>query len=164
MLSFVMLVIGFVLLVWGADKFVEGASALARKMGVSPLLVGLTIVAFGTSMPELAVSVTAALRGANEIAVGNVVLNRVADERFPNSVKEVVFDRRSGVAQFSPTADGSIGLTPDEDAVLAAKLAFEGYNTVGESMYFINPAACNSAWFNRCLTYTTTIGDHVFYA
>ena len=64
MLSFVMLVIGFVLLVWGADKFVEGASALARKMGVSPLLVGLTIVAFGTSMPELAVSVTAALRGA----------------------------------------------------------------------------------------------------
>ena len=51
MLSFVMLVIGFVLLVWGADKFVEGASALARKMGVSPLLVGLTIVAFGTSMP-----------------------------------------------------------------------------------------------------------------
>ena len=99
-----------------------------------------------------------------QIAVGNVVLNRVADERFPNSVKEVVFDRRSGVAQFSPTADGSIGLTPDEDAVLAAKLAFEGYNTVGESMYFINPAACNSAWFNRCLTYTTTIGDHVFYA
>ena len=73
MLSFVMLVIGFVLLVWGADKFVEGASALARKMGVSPLLVGLTIVAFGTSMPELAVSVTAALRGANEIAVGNGV-------------------------------------------------------------------------------------------
>ena len=48
-----------------------------------------------------------------QIAVGNVVLNRVADERFPNSVKEVVFDRRSGVAQFSPTADGSIGLTPD---------------------------------------------------
>ena len=77
MLSFVMLVIGFVLLVWGADKFVEGASALARKMGVSPLLVGLTIVAFGTSMPELAVSVTAALRGANEIAVGNVVGSNV---------------------------------------------------------------------------------------
>ena len=68
MLSFVMLVVGFALLVWGADKFVEGASALARKMGVSPLLVGLTIVAFGTSMPELAVSVTAALQGANEIS------------------------------------------------------------------------------------------------
>lgn len=73
MLSFVMLVFGFVLLVWGADKFVAGASALARRLGVSPLLVGLTIVAFGTSAPELAVSLTAALQGANEIAVGNVV-------------------------------------------------------------------------------------------
>ena len=54
MLSFVFLVIGFALMIWGADKFVAGASALARKLGVSPLLIGLTIVAFGTSMPELA--------------------------------------------------------------------------------------------------------------
>ena len=81
MLSFVMLVIGFVLLVWGADKFVEGASALARKMGVSPLLVGLTIVAFGTSMPELAVSVTAALRGANEIGRQRRRLERIQSAR-----------------------------------------------------------------------------------
>lgn len=73
MLSFVMLVAGFALLVWGADKFVAGASAFARRLGVSPLLVGLTIVAFGTSAPELAVSLTAALQGANEIAVGNVL-------------------------------------------------------------------------------------------
>lgn len=73
MLSFVLLIIGFALLVWGADKFVAGASAFARRLGVSPLLVGLTIVAFGTSAPELAVSLTAALQGANEIAVGNVV-------------------------------------------------------------------------------------------
>lgn len=73
MLSFVLLVVGFVLLVWGADKFVAGASAFAARLGVSPLLIGLTIVAFGTSAPELAVSVTAALKGANEIAVGNIV-------------------------------------------------------------------------------------------
>ena len=99
-----------------------------------------------------------------QIAVGNVVLNRVADERFPNSVKEVVFDRRGGVAQFSPTADGRLSLTPDEDAALAAKLAFEGYDPVGESPYFINPSACNASWFNSRLTYTATIGDHVFYA
>ena len=96
-----------------------------------------------------------------QIAVGNVVLNRVADERFPNSVKEVVFDRRGGVAQFSPTADGRISLTPDEDAELAAKLAFEGYDPVGESLYFINPSACNASWFNSRLTYTATTGDHV---
>ena len=73
MQSFVLLVIGFALLVWGADKFVAGASALARKLGVPALIVGLTVVAFGTSAPELAVSVTAAIKGANEIAVGNVV-------------------------------------------------------------------------------------------
>nr|WP_297180666.1 calcium/sodium antiporter [uncultured Agathobaculum sp.] len=77
MLSFVMLVVGFALLVWGADKFVAGASAFARRLGVSPLLVGLTIVAFGTSAPELAVSLTAALQGANEIAVGNVLGSNV---------------------------------------------------------------------------------------
>ena len=73
MLSFVMLVVGFALLVWGADKFVEGASALARKMGVSPLLVGLTIVAFGTSLPELVTSVMAAKKGNVGIAIGNIV-------------------------------------------------------------------------------------------
>lgn len=77
MLSFVMLVAGFALLVWGADKFVAGASAFARRLGVSPLLVGLTIVAFGTSAPELAVSLTAALQSANEIAVGNVLGSNV---------------------------------------------------------------------------------------
>ncbi len=73
MLSVLTLVLGFALLVWGADKFVAGAAAFAQKLGVSPLLIGLTIVAFGTSAPELAVSVTAALKGANEIAVGNVL-------------------------------------------------------------------------------------------
>ncbi len=64
---------GFLLLVKGADWFVSGASGLAHRLGIPPLVIGLTIVAFGTSAPELAVSVTAALRGANEIAVGNVI-------------------------------------------------------------------------------------------
>lgn len=73
MLPFVILILGFLLLVWGADQFVQGAAAFARRLGVSPLLIGLTVVAFGTSAPELAVSLTAALRGANEIAVGNVL-------------------------------------------------------------------------------------------
>ena len=73
MISWILLVVGFAALVWGADCFVKGASALARRLGVSPLLVGLTVVAFGTSAPELAVSVTAAVQGANGIAVGNVL-------------------------------------------------------------------------------------------
>lgn len=73
MVSFLNLVIGFAFLVWGADRFVEGSSALAQKMGIPSLIVGLTIVAFGTSAPELAVSVSASLADANEIALGNVL-------------------------------------------------------------------------------------------
>lgn len=72
-LYIVLIVVGFVLLVRGADWFVSSASGLARRLGVSALVIGLTIVAFGTSAPELAVSLTASLKGANEIAVGNVI-------------------------------------------------------------------------------------------
>lgn len=73
MISFVMLLVGFVLLIWGADRFVDGACAVARRLGIPSIVVGLTIVAIGTSAPELSVSLTAALKGANEIAVGNVI-------------------------------------------------------------------------------------------
>ena len=71
--SIAMIVVGFVLLVKGADMFVDNASGIAKKLKVSPVVVGLTIVAFGTSLPELAVSATAALQGSNAIAVGNVI-------------------------------------------------------------------------------------------
>ena len=73
LIAIIFIIVGFFFLVKGADCFVENASSIAGKMGVSSLIIGLTIVAFGTSMPELAVSVTAALENANEIAVGNVV-------------------------------------------------------------------------------------------
>lgn len=68
-----LLVIGFVLLVKGADWFVEGASRLAEKFGIPQLVIGLTIVALGTSLPEAAVSVSAALKGSAEITIGNIV-------------------------------------------------------------------------------------------
>ncbi|MFI3238657.1 MAG: calcium/sodium antiporter [Lachnospiraceae bacterium] len=72
-MSLVYLVVGFVLLVVGADKFVVGASCCAKRLGVPALIIGLTIVAIGTSAPELAVSVTAGVKKSNEIALGNVV-------------------------------------------------------------------------------------------
>ncbi len=72
-ISITFILIGFLFLVKGADFFVDSASGIATKLGIPSLVIGLTIVAFGTSMPELAVSVTAALEKANEIAVGNVV-------------------------------------------------------------------------------------------
>ena len=67
------IVIGFLLLVKGADWFVDGSSSIAKKLRIPAVVIGLTIVAFGTSAPELAVSVSAALKGSNDIALGNVV-------------------------------------------------------------------------------------------
>lgn len=72
-LELLLLALGFVLLVKGADWFVEGASGIADKFGIPQLVIGLTIVAMGTSAPEAAVSITAALKGNADITVGNVV-------------------------------------------------------------------------------------------
>lgn len=68
-----LLVVGFIVLIKGADVFVDGASNLARNFKLSKMLIGLTIVAFGTSAPELAVSVQSILSGSGEIVIGNVV-------------------------------------------------------------------------------------------
>ena len=72
-IQLVLLALGFVLLVKGADWFVEGASKVAEKFGIPQLVIGLTIVAIGTSLPEAAVSVSAALKGSAEITIGNIV-------------------------------------------------------------------------------------------
>lgn len=73
MINIIILVIGFFMLIKGADLFVDGSSGLARNFKVPGVIIGLTIVALGTSAPELAVSTSAALQGSNEIALSNVV-------------------------------------------------------------------------------------------
>lgn len=72
-IQLLLLVVGFCLLMKGADWFVEGASAIADKFGIPQLVIGLTIVAIGTSLPEAAVSISAALKGSADITIGNVV-------------------------------------------------------------------------------------------
>lgn len=72
-MNIIILLLGFVLLVKGADIFVEGSSTIAKILKIPPLIIGLTIVAFGTSAPEAAVSITAAINGQNGMAMGNVV-------------------------------------------------------------------------------------------
>ena len=72
-LDILLFILGIALIIAGANSLTEGASALARRFGVSPLVVGLTIVAFGTSTPELIVSLLSALKGNSDIAMGNVV-------------------------------------------------------------------------------------------
>lgn len=73
------MVIGLVILIWGADRFVLGAAALARSLGVPPLLIGLTVVGFGTSAPEILVSTMAALEGSPGIAIGNALGSNIAN-------------------------------------------------------------------------------------
>lgn len=73
LLQLLLLAVGFVMLVKGADAFVEGAAGIAEKFGIPQLVIGLTIVAMGTSAPEAAVSITAALKGNAAITIGNVV-------------------------------------------------------------------------------------------
>ena len=72
-MEYLLLLVGFVLLVKGADFFVEGSSSLAKIMKVPSVIIGLTIVAMGTSAPEASVSINAALTGNNDIAISNVV-------------------------------------------------------------------------------------------
>ena len=74
-----LIVVGLVLLVKGADFFVDGAAGIAGKCRISPLVIGLTVVAFGTSMPELAVSVTSAATGSTDLSIGNVVGSNIAN-------------------------------------------------------------------------------------
>lgn len=78
-LQIFLLVVGLALLVKGADWLVDGSAGIARKLKISPLVIGLTVVAFGTSAPELAVSVTSAIKHSTDIAVGNVVGSNIAN-------------------------------------------------------------------------------------
>lgn len=71
--------LGFVTLVWSADRFVEGAAATARNFGVAPLIIGLTIVGFGTSAPELLVSSVASFRGAEGLSIGNAIGSNITN-------------------------------------------------------------------------------------
>ncbi len=79
LMTFVYLIAGLVLLVAGAEVLVRGAARLAAQFGISPLVIGLTVVAFGTSAPETAVSVQASLNGSGDIAIGNVVGSNIAN-------------------------------------------------------------------------------------
>lgn len=137
-MDYVLLLIGFVLLIKGADFFVDGASSIAKALRVPALIIGLTIVAFGTSAPELAVSVSSAMKGQNGIAVGNVVGSNifnllmvvgVAALIYPLAVKKSVlikefpFTLLAGVVlyimvQDIPLGSGTVNLLSRTDGIM----------------------------------------------
>jgi len=79
MLTYILFVFGFVLLIKGAEFLVEGSSSIARKLNISDLVIGLTVVAFGASTPELFINTFASAHGNAAIAVGNVVGSNIAN-------------------------------------------------------------------------------------
>ena len=79
LLNIILIIIGFILLIKGADFLVDGASEIAKRFHIPEIVIGLTIVAIGTSMPELVVSVTSALEGHSDLAIGNVVGSNIAN-------------------------------------------------------------------------------------
>lgn len=89
-MNYLLLVIGFIVLVKGADLFVDGASSLAKKLKVPSMLIGLTIVAFGTSAPEAAVSINAALKNSSELAVGNIVGSNIFNLLFVAGIAAII--------------------------------------------------------------------------
>jgi cation:H+ antiporter len=79
LLPWLAILAGFIGLMWSADRFIDGSAAIANNFGVPKLLIGLTVVAFGTSAPEIVVSISASLKGAGEIAIGNAIGSNLAN-------------------------------------------------------------------------------------
>ena len=92
MWNVLLLIVGFLCLIKGADWFVDGASKLAARFGIPQLVIGLTIVAFGTSLPELVTSVTAARKGKADIAIGNIVGSNIFNILFVVALSALIVD------------------------------------------------------------------------
>lgn len=97
-----------------------------------------------------------------QIAVGNVVLNRVKSENYPDNIHDVIFDQNYGV-QFEPVANGSINCEPSEQSLIAAKICLEGDSTAANSIYFLNEAIAKSKWIVQNRSFVMKIGNHSFY-
>jgi len=90
-ISYILLPIGFVLLIKGADLLVDGASSIAKRLGISSLVIGLTVVAFGTSMPELIVNIFAGLQGNTDLAIANILGSNIANILLILGVSAAIF-------------------------------------------------------------------------
>ena len=155
------------------------ASTLTKALGMTFTVSSDTVVVDGALRPLLSASkfyredevfwlariITAEAGGESllgQIAVGDVILNRVRSESFPNTIYGVIFDRKWGI-QFSPIANGTIYNTPSYTSILAAKICLEGTSLSDDAMYFLNPAISTSSWIVNNRPYAYTIGNHYFF-
>jgi len=124
---YILLIIGFILLIKGADGFVSGASSIAKRFNIPSLIIGLTIVAFGTSAPEAAVSINAALSGQNDMAVANVVGSNIFNLSFVIGATALVHpikvQKSTIIKEFPFVILASIVL-----AILSHDTRFQGYS------------------------------------
>ncbi len=90
-ITVILFILGFILLIKGADIMIEGSSSLARKYGISSFVIGLTIVAFGTSAPEFTISVLASLRGSTGIALGNIIGSNISNTLLILGVSAIIY-------------------------------------------------------------------------
>ena len=91
MLTYILFVIGFVLLISGANILVEGSASIAKKLNISSIVIGLTIVAFGTSAPELIVNIFASVQGNTEIAIGNILGSNIVNILLILGVSSIIY-------------------------------------------------------------------------
>ena len=99
-MSIILVIVGLVLLVKCADIFVDGSSNVAKRLGIPSLIIGLTIVAFGTSAPEAAVSITASIQGKNDISLGNVVGSNIFNIFFILGISSFISPITYGLESF----------------------------------------------------------------
>ncbi len=95
-MTYILLIVGLVFLIKGAEFLVDGASSIAKKFRVSNLVIGLTIVAFGTSAPELFVNLFASLNGTTDIAIGNIVGSNIVNMLFILGIAAIIYPLRVG--------------------------------------------------------------------
>lgn len=150
---------------YGGQVHWDQRSSTASVSGAGQAIASSDAVYDTEELTWLARIIEAEARGEpfnGKLAVGNVILNRVACPEFPNSIYQVIFDRKWGV-QFSPTADGSIYNSPSTESYIAAKAALEGYSLSDSILYFLNPRIAQSFWITANRPFAFTIGNHDFY-
>ncbi len=139
-MEYLWLIAGFVLLIVGADIFVEGSSAIAKRFKIPTIIIGLTIVAFGTSMPEASVSISAALAGNNDIAISNVLGSNIFNLLMVLGASALICPVRVHSASIKKEIPFSIFITVVLGAVLAFGIHFDAEADLLMGMEIFNHA------------------------